>query len=87
MPRALIMQRTVVPAREREKYLQRLRRRKADCKRANCNFWVFEEAGLRGAFIEFTEAADRATLTAALAGAAQDGVVDPGRVYTEVDLD
>lgn len=85
MARALTLKRTVVPHAERKKYVERLRVRRDYYKRANCNFWVFEEAGLPGAFIEFTEAADAAVLTAAHANA-PDVVFDATRVYREVEI-
>ena len=47
--------------------------------------WAFEEAELPGAFLEFVEAADRETLTRAHE-AAPDPVIDPNRVYMEVEL-
>ena len=59
------MKRTIVPLPERAKYVQKLQKRKAYYSSAGCNFWVFEEAALNGAFIEFTEAPDRETLQAA----------------------
>ena len=46
---------------------------------------MFEEAGLPGAFLEFFEAADAETLARAHA-AAPEPVLDPNRVYTEVEL-
>jgi hypothetical protein len=46
---------------------------------------VFEEVDLPGAFIEFFEATDTATLARAHA-TAPDAVLDAGRVYTEVEL-
>jgi hypothetical protein len=46
---------------------------------------VFEEAGLPGAFLEFFEAPDAATLASAHASA-PDRVLDPARVYHEVEL-
>jgi hypothetical protein len=52
---------------------------------AKCKFWVFEEASLAGAFIEFAEGPDAATLAAAHA-ASPDPVLDPARIYTEVEL-
>ena len=60
MPRALTIKRTVVTQPARKEYLERLRVRRDYYQRASCNFWVFEEAGLPGAFIEFTEATDAA---------------------------
>ena len=47
---------------------------------------MFEEAGLPGAFIEFTEAADAAALNAAHANA-PDMVFDATRVYKEVEIE
>ena len=85
MPRVLTLKRTVVPQAERKKYLARLAMRRDYYNRAGCSFWVFEEAGLAGAFIEFTEAGDADALTAAHAEA-PDLVFDAGRVYKEVEI-
>ena len=86
MPRALTIKRTVVPQPARKEYLERLRVRRDYYQRASCNFWVFEEAGLPGAFIEFTEAPDAAVLNAAHANA-PDVVFDATRVYKEVEIE
>ena len=85
MSRHLSIQRTTVPNGEREKYFERLKATKAHYAGANCRFWVFEEAGLPGAFLEFFEASDAATLAKAHA-AAPEQVLDPNRVYQEVEL-
>jgi len=85
MPRALTIQRTLVTPPERERFHEKLRRKQAYYATANCRFWAFEEAGLPGAFLEFFEAADPETLARAHA-AAPDAVLDPNRVYTEVEL-
>lgn len=85
MARALVMKRTIVPLPERARYMERLCKRKAYYASAGCNFWVFEEAALNGAFIEFTEAPNRDTLQAALA-AATDQVLDANRIYQEIPL-
>jgi hypothetical protein len=85
MPRALSIHRSIVPAGERAKFIERLRVRQAHYSNAKCKFWVFEEAALAGAFIEFTEGPDAATLAAAHA-ASPDAVLDPARIYTEVEL-
>jgi hypothetical protein len=85
MPRALSIKRSIVPASERAKYLERLKTRKAHYQGAGCEFWAFEEAALTGAFIEFVEAHDADTLEAAHAGA-PDPVLDPARIYTELEL-
>ena len=85
MPRALSMQRSIVPAGERAKYFERLKARQEYYARAGCKFWVFEEAALSGAFIEFTESGEPATLAAAHA-ASPGLVLDPARIYVEVEL-
>lgn len=85
MPRALTVKRTVVPKSGRGEYVERLRERKAHYKRAGCTFWVFEEAGLPGAFIEFTEAPNAPALAAAHASAPEPPL-DAHRIYTEVEL-
>ncbi len=85
MSRALSMQRTVVTPGDRVKFLERMRSREAHYKAAGCQFWVFEEAALSGAFIEFTEAPDSATLKSAHATAVE-APLDPARIYTIVEL-
>ena len=84
MPRWLTLQRSIVPAGERKKFMERLRARRAYYEAAKCGFWIFEESGLPGALIEFVEAPDRETLESALAGA-PDHIVDTGRIYREVE--
>ena len=79
------MKRTIVPLPDRARYIERLQKRKAYYARSGCTFWVFEEAALNGAFIEFTEAPDRDTLQAALADA-PDVVLDANRIYQEIPL-
>lgn len=85
MPRALTIQRTLVTPPDRERFQERLRRKRDYYASAKCRFWVFEEAGLPGAFLEFFEAEDAETLARAHAGA-PDPVLDPNRVYAEVEL-
>ncbi len=85
MPRVLTMHRTIVPPPERKKYFERLKAKRDYYQRAQCRFWACEEAGLPGAFLEFFEASDAATLTAAHAGA-PESVTDPKRIYKEVEL-
>ena len=85
MPRALTIHRTTVTPADRPRYFERLKRKRAYYTSANCRFWVFEEAGLPGAFLEFVEAPDTQTLAQAQA-AAPDPLLDPGRVYTEVEI-
>ena len=85
MPRVLSIQRTLVTPRDREKFAVRLQRNQAYYTKAGCRYWVFEEAGLPGAFLEFFEAPDPATLSRAHA-AAPERVLDPARIYQEVEL-
>ena len=85
MARTLTIQRTLVTPPERERFYLQLRRKRDYYAKANCRFWAFEEAGLPGAFLEFVEAADPPTLASAHE-AAPDPLLDPGRVYTEVEL-
>ena len=85
MPRALTVQRTLVTPPERKKFAQKLKLKREHYAQANCHYWVFEEAGLPGAFLEFCEAPDAATLTRAHASA-PERVLDPARIYHEVEL-
>jgi hypothetical protein len=85
VPRALTLQRSIVPAGGRQKFMDKLQARHAYYAKANCTYWAFEEAELPGAFIEFIEARDGETLARALAGA-PDPVVDAARIYQEVQL-
>ena len=85
MARVLSMQRTVVPPGDREAFRERARARAAHYAAAGCQYWVFEEIALPGAFVEFTEAGDAGRLRAAHAAAA-DPPLDPARVYAQVDL-
>ncbi len=84
MPRWLTLQRSIVPAGDRKKFMERLRARRAYYAEAKCGFWIFEESGLPGALIEFVEAPDRETLESALAGA-PGHIVDAARIYREVE--
>lgn len=85
MPRALSMQRTVVTPHDRARFLERMKAREAHYQASGCQFWVFEESALSGAFIEFTEAPSADTLKAAHASAAEPPL-DPARIYTIVEL-
>lgn len=85
MARALTIQRTLVTPPDRERFHERLKKKQAYYAKANVRFWAFEEAGLPGAFLEFFEANDPETLARAHA-AAPEPVLDPNRVYTEVEL-
>jgi hypothetical protein len=82
MPRCLTIQRTLP---DRAKFSERLLQKRAYYASVGCRYWVFEESGLRGAFLEFCEAPDAATLARAHASA-PERVLDPARVYHEVEL-
>ena len=85
MARALSVQRTLVTPSERERFFERMKRKRQHYSRAKCHFWVFEEASLPGAFLEFVEAPDADTLARAHAEA-PDPALDPARIYREVEL-
>ena len=85
MPRVLSMMRTTVTPPERKKYMERSKQKREHYGRAKCRFWVFEEASLPGAFLEFFEA-DSAEALAAAHASAPEPVVDPGRIYREVEF-
>ena len=85
MARCVTIQRTTVPAGERQKYFERLRASASHYRAANCKFWVLEESALPGAFIEFTEADDETTLTVAHANSPYR-ILDPARIYHETEI-
>ena len=85
MGRALTSQRSVVLGPEREAFLQRLRARRDYYTKVGCNYWVFEEKDMPGAFVEFIEASDPKRLREAIGKAPERG---PGsaRIYEEIEL-
>jgi hypothetical protein len=83
--RALSLQRTIVTPSERGRFLDRARQLREHFSAHDCRYWVFEEAELPGAFIEFTESGNAAVLVQALADAPEP-VLDPARIYQEVAL-
>jgi hypothetical protein len=85
MPRALTVQRTLVTPTERKRFAEKLKRNRQHYAQANCRYWVFEEAALPGAFLEFCEAPDAETLARAHA-TAPEPMLDPARIYHEVEL-
>jgi hypothetical protein len=76
----------VVPLAARKTYLARLKLRRDYYKLADCNFWVFEEADLPGAFIEFTGGGGRARPHGRARQRARR-VFDATRVYREVEIE
>ena len=85
MSRVLTIQRTLVTPPDRNAFAVKLQRKHAYYASVGCRYTVFEEAGLPGAFLEFFEAPDAATLSRAHASA-PDRVLDPARIYLEVEL-
>ncbi len=85
MPRELTLHRTIVTPAERERFLARARDRRTHFQSHGCQYWVFEEADLGGAFIEFAESSTVDALSAAHAGA-PDELGDATRIYREVTL-
>lgn len=83
MPRALTVVRSKVSRHERDAYFAALRERRDRLRASQCNFWVYEDPGEPGLFIEFTEARDPDTLAAAHAAVAES---EPAPILTEVDL-
>lgn len=82
---SLTIQRTTVPPVERARYLEKVAIRAAHYDRSNCRFWVFEDPGLRNAFVEFTMSDDVDSLAAAIASAPEPGS-GPLRIYQRVEL-
>jgi hypothetical protein len=84
MPRALTIERSKVSRHERDAYFATLRERRGHLKAADCNFWVYEDPGEPGLFIEFTEARDADTLVAGRASISE--AEDSAPILTEVEL-
>jgi hypothetical protein len=80
--RALSMRHTVVPTADREAFRGRAREIRDHCKKAGCNYWLFEESDLPGAYVEFFEAPS----PPALENAHKTSAHPPSRVYVEIDL-
>ena len=85
MPRSLTIHRTVVTPAERDRWFERCRARQAHFTASGCRYWVFEEQALPGAFVEFCEANDAKSLSAAHA-ASPDPILDPTRIYSIVEF-
>ena len=79
------MNKTLIPDAQRAQYLDHLKQRREHYQKANCNFWVFEEGGQSGSFLEFTEAKDVETLTGGISLAPGVTAGIP-RVYHEVEI-
>jgi hypothetical protein len=84
MPRALTIERSKVARHERDAYFTGLRERRDRLQAAACNFWVYEDPGDPGLFVEFTEARDAETLAAGRAAVSESETGAP--ILTEVEL-
>ena len=84
MARALTIERSKVSRHERDAYFAGLRERRDRLRAAACNFWVYEDPGDPGLFIEFTEARDADTLAAARAAVLESESSAP--ILLEVEL-
>jgi len=80
--RAVSMRHTVAPAGDRNAFLARARETQMHYTGAGCRYWLYEEDDLPGAYVEFFEASDKATLERAHKSTKQP----PSRLYVEVDL-
>jgi hypothetical protein len=85
MPRALTMRQSRVPASERGTFAARARAAGEHYTAAGCNYWLFESADERGAYVEFVEARDPETLARAHDAAGPDGAASTP-VYVQVEL-
>ena len=82
MARVLTIERSKVSSHERDDYFAGLRERRDRLRAAACNFWVYEDPGEPGLFVEFTEARDADTLVAARVAESQSSAP----ILTEVEL-
>ena len=80
--RALAMRHSAVPTGDRDAFRARAREAQAQYTGAGCRYWVYEDAELPGAYVEFFEAESKEMLEKANSGAKQP----PSRMYLEVDL-
>ena len=84
VPRALTIERSKVSREERDGYFAGLRERRDRLRAAECNFWIYEDPGEPGLFVEFIEARDAVTLARARASVFDSDVGAP--ILTEVEL-
>jgi hypothetical protein len=79
------MRQTIVTSSERDEFRVRARQSQSHYAGKGCSYWLFEEASLPGAYVEFFEANDRETLLRAHRDAPQP-VLESARMYIEVEL-
>jgi hypothetical protein len=85
VPRAISMRHTIVPAGDKDEFRDRARRSRAHYAKAGCQYWLFEEASLPGAYVEFFEADGPDKLQRAHRDAPTP-IVESARMYVEVEL-
>lgn len=85
MARAITMRHTIVPAADRAEFRERAGQVHAHYSGAGCNYWLFEEAALPGAYVEFFEARDAETLRRAHHDA-PDPTIESAHMYVAVEL-
>ena len=85
MARAITMRHTIVPVAEREAFHARAVKSQAHYSKTGCNYWVFEESSLPGAYVEFFEARDADVLRSAHRESSEPSL-ESARLYVEVDL-
>ena len=83
--RALSLNRTIITPGERERFLARAREMRSRYQQSGCQYWLFEERQLPGAFIEFAEGPTAEQLASAHESS-PEGLLDPHRIYSEVEL-
>jgi hypothetical protein len=76
--RALTLSRTIVPLPDRERFFTRARELRAQFQSRGCQYWVFEDAALAGAFIEFAEGTDVDALIRAYSEVSAHGAAERG---------
>jgi hypothetical protein len=72
-----------IDAAELTDFYDMIRLRRLYFEAAGCRYWVFQERGAPGTFIEFAEGPDMNTIAAALRS--QSGNAFDGPMYTEVE--
>lgn len=85
MARAVSMRHTIVPSSERAEFREKAGRSKAHYAGAGCQYWLFEESSLPGAYVEFFEADSPDVLRRAHRDG-PDPRVESARLYVEVKL-
>jgi hypothetical protein len=84
MARFLTMQRSIVPANDRDEFHKKMKERRAHFEKSNCKSWAFEEVGLAGAIIEFIESGSEEALVKALRSA-PGSAGEYARIYRELE--